>query len=268
MPRLWNHPQVVALLQSIKEAPEDDGPRLVLADWLEDHGGHGRAEFIRTQLRLAPGAPQLGAADERTLKLRASGLLDENGGDWLGPLWRYWLSPSAWHRGLLSFGAPRGVVPEQIEASLSWADTLVCEAGGHRSFARLQGLVELAAPNHLVIDLRRPVREDRLAGHLSFLRGSANLRTLSFEWPLGLVRKEGPDQFTCHPDVSAGFLAALLGGALSCRLTHLSSSPGWSAEQAAFIRSLGVEPVRPDCRLWMHALPATDFGLPSRKEEP
>ena len=43
-----------AFLQSIIAAPDDDAPRLVYADWLEEHGGEPeRAEFIRVQCELA-----------------------------------------------------------------------------------------------------------------------------------------------------------------------------------------------------------------------
>jgi uncharacterized protein (TIGR02996 family) len=42
-----------SLLQGILDAPEDDAPRLVFADWLDDEGEPDRAEFIRTQIRLA-----------------------------------------------------------------------------------------------------------------------------------------------------------------------------------------------------------------------
>src|SRR5262245_47923625 len=31
--------------------PDDDTPRLVFADWLDEHGQHDRAEFIRLQCR-------------------------------------------------------------------------------------------------------------------------------------------------------------------------------------------------------------------------
>jgi uncharacterized protein (TIGR02996 family) len=41
------------LLWAIADEPDDDGPRLALADWLEEHGRMERAEFIRGQLRLA-----------------------------------------------------------------------------------------------------------------------------------------------------------------------------------------------------------------------
>lgn len=37
----------------IREEPEDDAPRLIFADWLEESGDTGRAEFIRVQLALA-----------------------------------------------------------------------------------------------------------------------------------------------------------------------------------------------------------------------
>src|SRR5436190_4390863 len=42
-----------ALLAAVCEAPDDDAPRLVFADWCEEHGEPHRAEFIRLQLRLA-----------------------------------------------------------------------------------------------------------------------------------------------------------------------------------------------------------------------
>lgn len=42
-----------ALLAAIRAAPEDDAPRLVYADWLEEHGQPERAEFIRVQCELA-----------------------------------------------------------------------------------------------------------------------------------------------------------------------------------------------------------------------
>jgi uncharacterized protein (TIGR02996 family) len=40
-------------LWTILDAPDDDAPRLVFADWLEDHGESAHAEFIRLQCALA-----------------------------------------------------------------------------------------------------------------------------------------------------------------------------------------------------------------------
>jgi len=42
-----------ALLAAIRAAPGDDAPRLVYADWLDEHGQPERAEFIRVQCQLA-----------------------------------------------------------------------------------------------------------------------------------------------------------------------------------------------------------------------
>src|SRR5262245_1762516 len=42
-----------ALIRSILSNPADDAPRLVYADWLEEHGRGEDAEFIRVQVELA-----------------------------------------------------------------------------------------------------------------------------------------------------------------------------------------------------------------------
>jgi uncharacterized protein (TIGR02996 family) len=43
----------VAFLHAIIDNPDDDLPRLVYADWLDEHGDAARAEFIRVQVELA-----------------------------------------------------------------------------------------------------------------------------------------------------------------------------------------------------------------------
>jgi uncharacterized protein (TIGR02996 family) len=57
MARKRARPEEEALLAAVVEAPDDDTPRLVYADWLEEHGSteadRARAEFIREQVRLA-----------------------------------------------------------------------------------------------------------------------------------------------------------------------------------------------------------------------
>jgi uncharacterized protein (TIGR02996 family) len=66
-----------ALLAAVLADPEDDLPRLVYADWLEENGdeaGRARAEFIRTQIALADAAldencrPELEALERRLRK--------------------------------------------------------------------------------------------------------------------------------------------------------------------------------------------------------
>ena len=63
-----------AFLADICLNPDDDAPRLVYADWLEDHGDADRAHFIRVQVALAripAGHPQARALDaEAQTRLR------------------------------------------------------------------------------------------------------------------------------------------------------------------------------------------------------
>src|SRR2546421_120543 len=57
-----------AFLEDICAHAEDDAPRLIYADWLEEHGQPDRAEFIRVQCRLAdltPGAAEYVDLQER-----------------------------------------------------------------------------------------------------------------------------------------------------------------------------------------------------------
>jgi uncharacterized protein (TIGR02996 family) len=51
-----------AFLADIIESPDDDTPRLVYADWLEDNDQPDRAAFIRVQCRPAklPGGDAAG----------------------------------------------------------------------------------------------------------------------------------------------------------------------------------------------------------------
>jgi uncharacterized protein (TIGR02996 family) len=56
-----------SLLQSILADPEDDGPRLIYSDWLEDNGQAERAEFIRLQMELT----RLDPSDARLKAMRA-----------------------------------------------------------------------------------------------------------------------------------------------------------------------------------------------------
>jgi uncharacterized protein (TIGR02996 family) len=52
------HPDWLALAAAVRANPADDLPRLVAADWLEEHGQAERAEFIRVQCRLADASPE------------------------------------------------------------------------------------------------------------------------------------------------------------------------------------------------------------------
>jgi uncharacterized protein (TIGR02996 family) len=54
-----------ALLNAVIAAPDDDLPRLVYADWLEEHGRAERAELIRVQCSLARPQADYRETDER-----------------------------------------------------------------------------------------------------------------------------------------------------------------------------------------------------------
>jgi uncharacterized protein (TIGR02996 family) len=72
------------LLQAILDDPDDDGIRLVYSDWLEEHGEHERAEFLRVQCGLA----RLEEDDpgRRRLLQREAVLLERHRHQWLAPL--------------------------------------------------------------------------------------------------------------------------------------------------------------------------------------
>src|SRR5436305_11539316 len=91
-----------AFLNDICAHPDDVSPRLVYADWLDEHGGPdaaARAEFIRTQVELA----RLTEQDPRrgTLEARAAALLATHRAAWVGPM-PEWVAGWEFRRGFLS----------------------------------------------------------------------------------------------------------------------------------------------------------------------
>src|SRR4051812_21677721 len=70
-----------ALLRQVAREPDDDAPRLVYADWLEDHGRAERAELIRAQVRLAAIRRAFPAPDRETVERIFYGIVDR----WAGP---------------------------------------------------------------------------------------------------------------------------------------------------------------------------------------
>ena len=96
-----------AFLRDIIEHRDDDAPRLVYADWLEDHGERDRAEFIRAQCRLA----KLPENDPRRpgLERRSEELLGQHAGEWLRPLPEWAVrEPPEWRRGFVAAVRAKG----------------------------------------------------------------------------------------------------------------------------------------------------------------
>ncbi len=93
---------------------DDDGLRLVIADWLEEHDQPERAEFVRVQVELAATPPFWKPVSDPGAKLsiryealrrRERELLGNYQYDWLnaetGTLWHHWGGPPAWRRGFI-----------------------------------------------------------------------------------------------------------------------------------------------------------------------
>jgi uncharacterized protein (TIGR02996 family) len=124
-------------------APDDDLPRLVYADALEERGDLKRADFIRVQIELARDPGRL------DLRAREAALLAVHGIDWLYPL--LWLAPPSVNNAGVQHRTMHGkFVRGFVEILWMPASGFVCGAG--RLF-RLS-----------------PVRELRV------------LRTLDYEW--------------------------------------------------------------------------------------
>jgi uncharacterized protein (TIGR02996 family) len=250
---LYNHPLVLSLLRQAKETPEDDTPRLVLADFLEEHDDPDRAEFIRLGCTRARGAAA------KASRVRREELLAENGGAWLCSLWESHRWPTSWHRGLLTASLPRRLDLGCVLSVLPWTDAVIVPVPSRASLLRLAELLTAAEVNHLHLDLRPPLREASLLDLLTALPESPFLRSLTIDWPLTLTRHEVGE--SASPAISPSFFGRLVAGLpVGRHLTVLASWPALSDEQAAPVRRHGVEAVAGDNVLWMHGTDPASFS--------
>jgi uncharacterized protein (TIGR02996 family) len=90
-------PELVALLDAVKDHSDDDTPRLVLADWLDEQGNEldaERAAFVRADIDACRGRglrPTLSTEAERAAEA-------ERFKRWLGPVAEF--ATGGFHRGL------------------------------------------------------------------------------------------------------------------------------------------------------------------------
>jgi uncharacterized protein (TIGR02996 family) len=148
-----------ALLAAIAAHPAEDTPRLAYADWLDEHGRHVRAEFIRIQIEIAQKETLPRVLQNRYVDVwkRNQELLDDRRDELLGPLGGLGNSVKAeFRRGFVSeltlgcdlfnglTGAIRGLrpVPQVIVEDEVWA------------VRRFLGRGEPHAPRDLVSALR------------------------------------------------------------------------------------------------------------------
>jgi uncharacterized protein (TIGR02996 family) len=69
-----------AFLRTILDDPTSDTPRLIFADWLDEHGDHPRAEFIRLQCQIARGFDR--PEEKEEAEIREGELLAEHRVEW------------------------------------------------------------------------------------------------------------------------------------------------------------------------------------------
>jgi uncharacterized protein (TIGR02996 family) len=147
-------------LEDIVAHPDEDAPRLIFADWLDENGDADRAEFIRVQVERAR-LPEWDARQVR-LRLREQELIKKH--------WREWKKELPRIRGVTWEGFRRGFVASakffsfavlRAKASACWAATPV-EAvtirwprrnEGVESIAPIAGLRELSI-NATAVDRR------------------------------------------------------------------------------------------------------------------
>ena len=89
-----------ALLHAVWAEPDDDAPRLVYADWLEENGQTERAEFIRVQCQRAQGGEPQRDREEQLLSVHRN--------EWLAEL-RSSALPWRFHRGFVERLAEKGL---------------------------------------------------------------------------------------------------------------------------------------------------------------
>jgi uncharacterized protein (TIGR02996 family) len=73
-----------AFLRTILANPDDDAPRLIYADWLDEQGDADRAEFIRLQIRLAHLPSD--HPEQRSLQSRSEELQYDHHVEWVNQL--------------------------------------------------------------------------------------------------------------------------------------------------------------------------------------
>jgi uncharacterized protein (TIGR02996 family) len=150
-----------SLLRGVIDNPDDDAPRLVMADWCEEHGEADRAEFIRLQIELVREdvaeadeplpllsrlrSYRVGTPDRRRRIERARALYDAHRDEWEADV-------AAWARRGADFS--RGFIAHLDATAAQW---LKGAAGLHRAapvtdlvLTRAAGLMDqLAACPHL-----------------------------------------------------------------------------------------------------------------------
>lgn len=202
--------QEQAFLEAILECPDDDTPRLIFADWLEERGDAkavARAEFIRVQCALAGG--QLTSPRRIEFERRAQQILDEWGELWVRPIRRL-VQSWAFHRGF-------------IDEVVVWDDRFLAVAD--RLFCRAPIQHVKLRPHY--ISISRPIAAMTDSEHLRRLRSlDLSKNYLESRHVRALVVSEHLTRLTdldlSRNRIGDGGIRALAGSPLLSRLERLS----------------------------------------------
>jgi uncharacterized protein (TIGR02996 family) len=194
-----------AFLADILENPDDDAPRLIFADWLDDKGDPERAEFIRLQCALASEpADHPGRAEQERREVE---LLEAHRATWAGALLRH-ADEVRFRRGFIeSVRMPLGRLLANADAIFS------------RHPVRM-----LSSQVAKADDVRRLAPQPQLT-RLAVLNISSSMREAAFRTLMESPHLGGLRGLAVHdsPIGTAG-IQALLEASVLERLTHLDLS--------------------------------------------
>src|SRR5437016_5610727 len=114
-----NRPEILSFLDAIKDDPEDDTLRLILADFLADEGHEDRGQFIRTQCRRA--RLDENSPDAVELKQREDQWLQRQQQRWVGPLAEL-DGRVTFHRGLIQLECQAQQLLERAGEAQEWTE--------------------------------------------------------------------------------------------------------------------------------------------------
>lgn len=163
-----------ALLHAIAARPEEDTPRLMYADWLEENGEPERADFVRTQVLVAQ--PGLSPAEKYPLVQKNVFYLTNRV--------RHWKDQLPQFPGIAWGDFNRGLI-EEVQAAderplLAHAAAIFAVPGVHilRLTRLIGGLALAGRPELARLRALRMVSARAAAPHLRTLLASAHLRNL------------------------------------------------------------------------------------------
>jgi uncharacterized protein (TIGR02996 family) len=261
---------LLGLLRACKAAPDDDAPRLVLADWLEEHGDPERAEFIRLQCTPALDADRRPTPGWEERRRREQELWSRNYVAWVGRLAKAILPGQDAHsyvrsqRGFLSawFDSPYELPDDVSAQELAWMETLALQESPFLSFTLLPPPKSLYWPELVALTLSGGSAFDGYGVVNTFLQ-SYLLASLTALRELPSLRKLSLVQHEFEPEDMAALVAAPWFG----QLTHLDVRSGSPASGLALCRELaspGAASSLRSLRITLHELGDESLRLLAR----